>query len=339
MRTEPRELDRGDLTKLLAQAWGLTDVELEYLPVGFGSHHWRATDGRGDLRFVTGDDLEAGFQQGPDADSAFAALERAYRTAVALRSAAELEFVVAPLPARDGAVLRRLGQRFAVSVLPFVDGAAGEFRSYEPVERRQMGRLLGRLHAATARLPDGLSRTEDFALASRAALLDALRDLDRPWASGPFAERARQLLRGSADHVERLLAEYDRLVAQVAPTASAWVVTHGEPHGANVIRDLRGDALLVDWDTTLLAPRERDLRFVLDDDLTGWEEYREQAGAVSLDGAALRLYRLGWDLADIAIYTRDFRRPHEETEDTVVAWRSLTGSLTARESSLSPSSG
>lgn len=110
------------------------------------------------------------------------------------------------------------------------------------------------------------------------------------------------------------------------------MVAHGEPHGANVIRGARGHARLVDWDTTLLAPRERDVRFVLDEDLTGWDEYRDEAGAVALDERALRLYRLGWDLADIAIYTRDFRRAHEETEDTVVAWESLASYLPVPES-------
>jgi spectinomycin phosphotransferase len=176
-----------------------------------------------------------------------------------------------------------------------------------------------------------LPRTEDFALPSRSELLDALRDLDRPWTSGPFAERTRQLLRRSVAGLQRLLRQYDELAAEAGKSTDAWVVTHGEPHGANVIRDARGNALLVDWDTTLLAPRERDLRFVLDDDLTGWEEYRDEAGAAPLDERALRLYRLGWDLADIAIYTRDFRRAHDETEDTVVAWESLTGYLPVPE--------
>ena len=119
-----------------------------------------------------------------------------------------------------------------------------------------------------------------------------LHDLDRPWASGPFAERTRQLLRQGADDVERLLREYDALAAEVVRSRAGWVVTHGEPHGGNVIRDAHGRDLLVDWGTTLLAPRERDLRFVLDDERTGWEEYREQAVAVSLDKRALRLYRL-----------------------------------------------
>ncbi len=49
----------------------------------------------------------------------------------------------------------------------------------------------------------------------------------------------------------------------------------------------------------MIAPRERDLQMVLDDDLTGWDEYREIAGPVELDLEALGLYRRLWAPADM----------------------------------------
>ena len=51
MLTPPTDLDPAALAAALAH-WGLGDARLEYLPVGFGSHHWRAGDA-----FVTVDDL------------------------------------------------------------------------------------------------------------------------------------------------------------------------------------------------------------------------------------------------------------------------------------------
>jgi spectinomycin phosphotransferase len=328
--TEPTDLDRGEFVRLLERRWGLRDVELEHLPVGFGSHHWLARDSQGTRRFVTADDLDATFQRGPDADSSFAALERAFSTTSALRDQVQLEFVVAPLPDDEGAVIRRLSRRYAVTVSPFIEGTSGVFGSYEPRERRRMGQILGRLHAATEQVPAGVPHKEDFAVPSRDALREALEDLDRPWASGPFGEPARQLLRGSAHGIEPLFREYDRLVTEVRGTADSWVITHGEPHNANVLRDDHGGEFLVDWDTTLVAPRERDLRMVLDRDLTGWAEYVDVAGPVSLNPRALRLYELWWDLADIGIFVEHFRGPHERTEDDLAKWRVLTENLAAR---------
>lgn len=307
-------------------------MELEYLPVGFGGHHWLSVDSGGTRRFVTADDLHAGFQHGPDTSSAFDALSRAYRTAAALRDDAELDFVVAPLRDDDGAVIHRLGARYAATVSPFVEGESGSDGTYESADdRRRMGRILGRLHAATGRVPVDLPRKDDFAVPSREALAAALRDLDRPWVSGPFAEPARQLLRDSAQDVERCFREYDELASELRGTSESWVITHGEPHSANVIRSARAGLCLVDWDTTLVAPRERDLRMVLDEDMTGWDEYLAVDPSVALDRRALRLYAMWWDLAEICIFSDGFRRPHDRTDDTEVAWRALTGYLPLRD--------
>ena len=324
MRTEPRDLDRSTLQATLERCWGLRVAALEYLPVGFGSHHWSAVERSGARWFVTADDLEAGFQAGPDAEGSFAALDRAFRTAVHLRDRAGLEFVLAPLADAEGAVLRRMSERYALSVSPFVDGISSNRGSYESdEERRRAGGMVGRLHAATRALPAGLPRTDDLEPASRAELEEALVDLDRPWNTGPLANQARRLLRASAESVYRRLGEYDALADRVRATSASWVVTHGEPHRANVILAAEGAVYLVDWDTTLIAPHERDLRMVLGEDLAGWDEYVAAAGPVSLNRETIDLYRRAWDLSEIGIFVRLFRRPHEETEDTVYSFESL----------------
>jgi spectinomycin phosphotransferase len=134
---EPEDLDRAELEAVLQRHWGLCGATLAYLPVGFGSHHWSAEDAGGARRFVSVDDLEAGFQAGPDTDAAFAALEWAFRTAAALRDEAKLDFVVAPLADDEGAVIRRLSDRYAVRVSPLVEGASSASGpSASPDDRR-----------------------------------------------------------------------------------------------------------------------------------------------------------------------------------------------------------
>jgi spectinomycin phosphotransferase len=326
--TEPRDLERPRLKALLERHWGLRDPQLEYLPVGFGSHHWKAVDSRGEPRFVTVDDLRAGFQAGPDTDATFTALDRAYRTAAWLRGELGLEFVVAPFHDAEGAVIRRIDERYAVTVLPLIAGESGACGRYESAdERRRMGTILGRLHAASERVPAGLPRREDFALPSRAALDEALRDLDRSWTSGPFAEPTRRLLQANARDLERRVREYDRLAADVHASSAAWVVTHGEPHRSNVIRAAKGALYLVDWDTTLIAPRERDLRMLFDGDLIGWDEYVAVVGDATLNPQAIELYGRWWDLAETGIFVDLFRRQHERTEQTIASWETLTNIL------------
>jgi spectinomycin phosphotransferase len=328
--TEPRDLDRARLMSLLDRHWGIRGARLDYRPVGFGSHHWLATGRRGRCWWMSVDDLEAGFQAGLDADGAFAALDRAFRTAASLRDDAGLEFVVAPLQDDEGVVLRRVDERYALRVAPLIDGTASGWGPYESAaERRSVAQALGCLHAATDRIPDDLPRREDFAIPSRAELEAALRDLDARWGSGPFAEPTRALLGAHAEKIERLASEYDVTVAEARRSKVPWVITHGEPHRANVVRGPAGEVHLIDWDTTLIAPRERDLRMVVDDAGTGLDEYAAAGADASLDARIVELYGRWWQLADIAGFVDVLRRSHVRTADTAAAWENLAAIVAA----------
>ena len=55
----------------------------------------------------------------------------------------------------------------------------------------------------------------------------------------------------------------------------------------------------------------------------GSAEVLADAAGRPLLPSALELYRLGWDLAEIAIYISEFRRPHQSTADVDAAWTNL----------------
>ncbi|MEV0157799.1 phosphotransferase [Micromonospora sp. NPDC050686] len=324
MQDRPEGLDDVDLAAALADGWGLRVGASTYLPVGFGAYHWSVTDHDGRCWFVTVDDLAAGPEP---ADATCAALGRALATAVALHHDAGLEFVVAPVLGRAGEPLRRLDARYAVSVFPAVDGTAGRFGPHRPQDVPEVLELLARLHAATPAAA-GTVAPADLAVPGRAGLVAALRDLDRPWTGGPFAEPARRLLADRAARVAGLLAEVDRLVARVAAAGADWVVTHGEPHPGNLMRTAAG-LRLVDWDTVRLGPPERDLWFLAGGDDGGADALTGYAAATGrpVNPDALALYRLRWTVADIAGFVADFRRPHGEGQDSAAAFGYLSGYL------------
>jgi spectinomycin phosphotransferase/16S rRNA (guanine(1405)-N(7))-methyltransferase len=99
------------------------------------------------------------------------------------------------------------------------------------------------------------------------------------------------------------------------------VLTHGEPHPANTITTEHG-VVLVDWDTALLAPPERDLWDMIGEDASVAAQYEALTG-VAIDPDAVELYRRAWDLAEVAIYVTELRRPHERTADVDESWTNL----------------
>ena len=83
-----------------------------------------------------------------------------------------------------------------------------------------------------------------------------------------------------------------------------------EPHAGNTMLT-PGGWVLIDWDTVLVAPRERDLWHLDRGDPADFDAYAGATG-VSPVPSLLDLYRLRWDIADIASYACEFRRPTPE---------------------------
>ncbi|MFF8955536.1 phosphotransferase [Streptomyces sp. NPDC014894] len=318
MKEQPPTLDDPTVRRALRD-WDIEAAALAYAPVGFGDHHWIAR-GAGEW-FVTVADLSDKEHCGRGVEAAREGLGRAMDTALALRERAGLDFVVAPLPAADGRTLCPLADgRHAVSVFPLLPGASGSFgETPSPARRRTTLELLAALHraeppAGTPEPPPGLP--------ARDRLEAALRETDRPWSGGPFAEPARALVARSGPH--RALDAFDALLERTASAGAERVVTHGEPHPGNLLwQGERG--LLVDWDTVGLAAPERDL-WHLDGEPGGLDRYTELTGRVP-DPVALAFYRLRWDLEDLTAFLGLFRSAHTRGPDTEQAWAGFTGIL------------
>ncbi len=92
------------------------------------------------------------------------------------------------------------------------------------------------------------------------------------------------------------------------------MVTHGEPHPANVM-SVSDTLVLIDWDTVALAAPERDLWMVATQGDDPFGRYEDVTGH-QVDPATMSLYRLRWYLDDIASAVQLFSSPHELTADT-----------------------
>jgi len=318
VRAPPQDLDETALGFAVGERWRIDVESLSYEAVGGGSHHWLLRTADSGYRFLTVDDLGTKQWLGGDNDSAFAGLEAALRTASRLHTSG-LDFVVAPIPAADGAVVMRFAGRYSAALFPYVAGRAGLFgEKFGQRDRQDLCTLWAQLHLATVVVRDGAPR-RSLDVPGRADLHDALTKLDGAWAGGPYSERVREWLATNRDVLASSLDRYDVLAREVA--TSELVITHGEPHGGNLIRAEDG-LRLVDWDTVAMAPAERDLWILDDGTAEGLRAYTEATGH-AIDRSALDFYRLAWLVTDVAAFTTELRRPHPDDANTAHAWRAL----------------
>jgi spectinomycin phosphotransferase/16S rRNA (guanine(1405)-N(7))-methyltransferase len=318
--TKPGDLPESALAETLDDLWGIRAASLEYQAVGFGSHHWLVTDMAGRRLFATVDDLAAKLHTATDTTgAAFGRLTAAFGTALALRTQAGLSFVTSPLTTADGQFLARLCDRYSLVVHPYLTGKEaghdGEFASDD--DRRTVVGMLIQVHAARV----GQPRADDFVVPKLDTLQTMMATPGDQWHSGPYAQAAQKLLRAHVNDLRLLVTAYQDLARRVASRPERMVITHGEPHASNVIVTSDGLAL-VDWDTALLAPPERDLHDLAAADPSLLDGYTTATGT-GIDEEALTLYRLWYDLAEIASYLSLFRSVHHDTADTSESWKNL----------------
>lgn len=325
MQSRPFDLSDAVLAMAVTEGWKLESITAVYRPVGFGSHHWAIDDGAGGRWFASVDVLAEG-----DPDESFVRLATALDLAATARDGG-LTFVVAPVRSPDGAVVRRLLGRYALALYPCVAGRSGSFNdAVTPEDATELTGLLCSLHAvphawnANAGVGRGV---ETFAVPGRILLESALRELaDADFWPGPYGERLRPLLANYADDTDRVLGEHDRLVTAAGPQTDRLVLTHGEPHPGNLIHTPSG-LMLVDWDTALLGPPERDVWML--DARTGGEaadDYTARSGR-PLNPELLARYNLAWSLADLAEFVELLRFTPDKTADTEWSWDALLSTL------------
>lgn len=300
---------------LLREHWGL-DVTVAYAPVGFGSYHWWATAKDSKL-FVTLDDF-GGMTDPVERDRRIDSALRRYRCAFKLAQSGR-RFARGPIPTPAGGVVVMEGVRL-FSLWPHVDGRSSDDGPYhDDDDRRAVLSVLAELHATD---PAGLDLDLDgFHPEQRDFLEHILESPGDDWDRGPYGPRARALLDQNACGISRLLSHYDELVAK-APPRRDWVVTHGEPHMANVVFGVDGP-VLIDWDTVAIAPHERDLWMVVTADESVGGAYADSTGHRP-DSEMLKLYRAQWDLSEMGIYFNHFHKPHANGPDDIESWNDLS---------------
>jgi aminoglycoside phosphotransferase (APT) family kinase protein len=194
-------------------------------------------------------------------------------------------------------------------------GQDGEFAS--SADRHAVLALLARLHRAKAARPPA----DDFEIPGRAALLAAMHRTGEPWQAGPYGTRSRDLLARHAADLSVLLTAFDELAGRARAQRGRTVITHGGPDAGNVLKTPAG-LVLVDWESALLAPPERDLWALAETEPGVLDAYGAATGT-AVDTDAVALYRMWYDLAEISLYVRWFRSSHDDTAEAAEGWRNL----------------
>jgi Ser/Thr protein kinase RdoA (MazF antagonist) len=294
------DLDKGEVAAALRRAYGISVTGLEFTPKGEAGYCYVGTTEDGSRLFVKL------FEAHRDEPFAFS-----LRVSRQLHDAG-YRHALPPIRTSKGQPFTT-HEGYAFAVFPYVEGVSlfeDESRPYgaevSDEEFASLGSVIGGLHAATPRL--------DLSDAPRERFDFHYADLLRQCLGGdvdvtPVNDFQRELLALWDDDRENIAAAYAHFVAlqeKCRASERPFVVTHGDCHLANILRDDAGATHLIDWSDALLAPPERDLTFYTGDAdrFAAFLDIYLQAydpGALDLDVFAFYMHQ--WVVQEIGSYT------------------------------------
>ncbi len=208
--------------------------------------------------------------------------------------------VLAPLRTRTSGLWCSLDgdTGYSVVLYPFVRGENAMVAGLSDEQWREFGSTLRAVHESGLgeRFHDQL-RVETFTLPSAAAVLRLLDLADTTTFESAAAVRLAAFWHANADQIRQMLTRAEELGRSLQSQTFERVLCHADIHAANILVGEDGRIWLVDWDDPVIAPRERDLLFVVGSRIARSVEPREESlffegyGPAEIDPVALVYYR------------------------------------------------
>jgi spectinomycin phosphotransferase len=316
---EPPELSEATIIAHVRAAYGLPLREVAFLPLGADQDTavYRAVAEDGAMYF-------AKLRRGAFVAASVLIPHWLHNQGVAA--------IIPPLAARDGALWTHLAS-FTVILYPYVDGVDAHDVALSEPQWHTLGSTLRRLHEAD--VPAALRRDvprEDYSPHARRQVRGFLAQATREDFADPWAAGAARLLRKRAGEISDCVARAEALAGEVERLALPSCLCHSDIHAWNVLLDATGRLFVVDWDTLIYAPRERDLMFI-SGGIGGWGTPDEIAqfyrgyGETEVNPAALAYYRYDRIVQDIAAYCEALLLSDEGGADRPEMLRQLAGNF------------
>ncbi len=212
--------------------------------------------------------------------------------------------VVAPLETVSGALLAS-DWDYDFILYPYLEGRSAWRMSLSLSQWRAWGAIMHRIHSSplNAQVLDAAGR-EVFGVKWLNTIDRVEAALRRRDFRGRVAAEAARAWGEQAEEIERCRRRYRELGALLAADPPPFTLCHADIHTANIILTPHGEIRIVDWDETVIAPKERDLMFFVDDGHQPKETDAFFAGYAGgdINWLALAYYKYDWVVQEFADY-------------------------------------
>lgn len=311
------DLEDEEIVKCLRDAYGLNVEEISFLPLGadFNTAVYRVTASSKKNYFLK-------LRRGEFNDAAVSVP----------KYLADLGFeqVIPPLASKVGRLWTNLAS-FKAILYPYVEGRNSIEVNLSDQQWIEFGATLKRFHSADIpkTITSGVQR-ETFSSKWREMVKVFLERIENEIFEEPVAAEMALFLKSKSSEILKLVGRAENLAISLQKQPLGYILCHADIHGWNLLIDNEGALYVVDWDTLIFAPKERDLMFIgagLGD--TGRTPLEEEAlfyrgyGQTNINKAAIAYYRYERVIEDIGVYCEQIFLSDEGGEDRVQSFEYL----------------
>ena len=306
---EKPDLKDEEIINCLENEYGLSVGEIAFLPLG-------ADMNTAVYRVITHDEMDY-----------FVKLRRGEfnEASVAVPnflSELGIKQIIPSLKTRTGQLWANLSP-FKVILYPFVKGRNGFEINLSDRQWVEFGAALKKFH--TAEFPSAITRSiprENFSPQWRDTVKMFLKRMVEEIFYEPVAVDLAAFLKLKSDETLELVKRAERFAQMLQEQPPEFILCHADIHAWNLLIS-DGDAFyMVDWDTLIFAPKERDLMFIGAGLGGKWHTPQEEEalfyqgyGHTQIDPIAIAYYRYERIIEDIAVFCEQIFLSEKGGED------------------------
>lgn len=170
--------------------------------------------------------------------------------------------VIPSLPTQMGQLWASLDP-YKVILFPFVEGRNAFEVNLTDQQRVEFGTTLKKFH--TAYIPAAMTnsvRRDGFSPRWRETVKLFLARIENEVFDDPLVMELATFLKTKRDETFELVKRAERFALALQAQPLEFILCHADIHGWNLLIDVNNALYMIDWDTLIFAPKERDLMFV-----------------------------------------------------------------------------
>lgn len=246
-------MDDSMLASILEQEYGIHVKNVSFIPWGTSAYSYKVSGVHGTCYYLKLIDMTDNKQR-----RAAARLDQYLPITWKMHHDGIFQNITYPIKTRDG----RYYSSFKKTVLilfHFIEGLTLKESSAWKETLAAIAKMIGILHKAAPKIDTRTARQERFDIWHKRSLLQSLSDLEstKPFDS-PYKEALQGFILPRKNEILQLLNRTQSLQASVRGIQKDRVFCHGDLWAGNIIRQ-GNELFFIDWESSLVAPPERDV--------------------------------------------------------------------------------